>query len=116
MNISKSCMVIAVISIFLFLQGCNGNPVNLGVSSDFERLSYDMDKPKKVSITASGFQLLLFIPISINNRHERAYSVIKAQAGDGLISDVQIKESWTYAFVGTVYKTTIDANIYPRKR
>lgn len=116
MNTYKHYVSIAIITSLLLLQGCAGTPVNMGVSEDFNRSVYDMENPKKVSISASGFQLLLFIPISINSRHQRAYSAIEAQAGDGLISDVRVKESWTYAFVGTIYKTTIEANIYPRKQ
>ncbi|WP_194436895.1 hypothetical protein [Vibrio fluminensis] len=68
-----------------------------------------------VSASASGFQLLLFIPININDRHERAFNEIKYQAGDGLIGNIQVKESWTYGFVGTQYTTTIVADVYPRK-
>lgn len=115
MNFHKSYMFVAIISALLFLQGCAGNPINIGASKDFNRSDYDLENPKEVTVSASGFQLLLFIPIAINSRHERAYAAIEAQADDGLISDVQIKESWTYAFVGTVYKTTIMANVYPRK-
>lgn len=105
----------AFIASIIFLQGCAGTPVNMGVSKDFDRSIYDMENPRKETISASGFQLLLFIPISLNDRHQRAYSVLQQRAGDGLISDVQVQESWTYAFVGTIYKTTIEANIYPRK-
>lgn len=108
-------LVAVILSSLLILQGCAGTPVHMGASNDFDRTAFDMENPKKVAISASGFQLMLFIPIAINSRHERAYSAIEAQAGDGLISDVQVKESWSYAFVGTVYKTTIEANIYPRK-
>ena len=57
--------------------------------------------------------MLLLIPININDRQERAYTLLKAQANGGFITDVKIKESWTYAFVGTVYKTTITATVYP---
>lgn len=106
----------AIISSILFLQGCAGTPVSMGVTHGFDRAAYDMENPRKVSISTSGLQLLLFIPIALNDRHARAYSALEAQAGGGLISDVQVRESWTYAFVGTVYKTTIDANVYPRRQ
>lgn len=99
----------------LFLQGCTGLPVHMGVKQDVDLSQYDMDNPRPVTMSASGFQLLLFIPISVNSRQERAYAAIERMAGDGLVGDVKIKESWTYAFVGTVYKTTIEANIYPKK-
>lgn len=114
----NSCrkLLIVIISSVVLLQGCAGTPVSMGVSNEFDRAAFDMENPRKLSISASGFQLLLFIPISINSRHARAYSALEAQAGEGLISDVQVTESWTYGFVGTVYKTTIDANVYPRKK
>ena len=115
MRLAKNYVAVMIILSLMLLQGCIGTPVKMGVSENFDRAAYDMENPKQLSISASGFQLLLFIPIAINSRHDRAYSAIESQAGDGLISDVQVTESWTYAFVGTVYKTTIDAKVYPRK-
>lgn len=100
----------------IVLQGCSGVPVKMGVSAETDLAEYDLENPELKSISASGFQLALFIPIVVNNRHERAYAALQREAGDGLIGDVRITESWTYAFVGTVYKTTIHANVYPRKK
>jgi hypothetical protein len=54
-------------------------------------------------------QLLLFIPIRVNNRMLRAYSALEAQAGGDFITDVQIQERWTYLFVGTNYCTALRA-------
>lgn len=115
MNISKTSLSALLLSGILLLQACVGTPINIGVTSVDDVALYDMDKPKKKTVSASGFQLLLFIPIAINSRHHRAYAAIEAAAGDGLIGDVKVTESWSYGFVGTVYKTTIEANIYPRK-
>ncbi len=115
MHYYKNFLVAIFIASILFLQGCAGTPVSLGVSDGFDRASYDMENPRKVTASARGFQLLLFIPISINDRHARAYSAIEAQAAGGLIADVSVRESWTYAFVGTIYRTTIEASVYPRK-
>jgi len=114
MNTFRKLLI--VIFYVALLQACTGTPVNMGVSNEFDRAAYDMDNPRKLSISASGFQLMLFIPIAVNNRHARAYGALEAQAGDGLISDGQVTESWRYAFAGTVYKTTIEANVYPRKK
>ena len=116
MNSYKHYLSSVIISALLLLQGCAGTPVSIGVSKDFDRSLYDMDNPKQATVTASGLQLLYFIPININSRHARAYSMIETQAEDGLVSDIQIQESWVYAFAGTVYKTTMKANIYPRIR
>ena len=107
------------VSLLILLQGCSGRPVKMGVTSDFKRSAYDMQHPKSVTATVSGFQLLIFIPIlgwdSVNTRHFKAYKKIEAQAGNGLIGDVQIKESWTYGFIGAFYETRLVANIYPLK-
>ncbi len=36
-------------------------------------------------------------------------------AGNDYITDIKIQESWTYAFVGTVYTTAYTAMAYPEK-
>jgi len=43
-----------------------------------------------------------------------AYDDLRAQAGDDLIADVKVTESWTWAFAGTIYRTTLDATAYPK--
>ena len=55
------------------------------------------------------------IPIKINGRQARAYEELKNAAGSDYITDVKIQESWTYAFLGTVYHTTLTATAYPAK-
>jgi hypothetical protein len=69
---------------------------------------------RPIKASASGFQLLLFIPININDRQERAFQLLQAQAGDDYLTNVAVDESWTWAFVGTVYRTTLTATAYPR--
>ena len=95
------------------LTACAGNPVSIGT-----RLN-DGTPPKGVERTikaeACGFQLLLFIPISINGRAERAYQELEEQAGGDFITDVQIQERWTYALVGTVYCTSLRAKAIQTK-
>ncbi len=110
----KKIFITTVISLvgFVFI-GCSGTPVY--VESVAPKLYENVkDKGREISASASGFQLLLFIPIDINERQKTAYELLKAQAGGGYITDVKIKESWTYAFVGTSYKTTMTATVYPR--
>ncbi len=80
-----------------------------------DNLNIDLTRGRSLSASASGFQLLLFIPININDRQERAYQILRGQAGNEYITAVKIQESWTYAFVGTVYTTTLEAMAYPRK-
>ena len=107
--------VVPIGIVTLILVGCSGTPVYIESVSPklYENVK---DKGREISASASGFQLLLFIPIDINDRQERAYGQLKAQAGGGYITDVKIKESWTYAFVGTSYKTTMTATVYPNNR
>lgn len=115
MNFNRALLSTLFLFGAIIIQGCTGVPVKMGVSNNYDRDSYNFDQPEKVTASASGFQLLLFIPISINDRQSRAYAELEKQAGDGLIGDVRIQESWKYAFVGTIYKTTIEANIYPKE-
>ncbi len=99
-----------------FIAGCAGKPIRVGtVDQQLDNTNIDFTRGRSISASASGFQLLLFIPISINDRHERAYQILRGQASNDYITNVKIKESWTYAFVGTVYTTTIEAMAYPRK-
>lgn len=100
----------------LLLVACSGAPMrtetgNLQVDAE----SVDFSKGRTISASASGFQLLLLIPISINNRHERAYRILLGQASGDYVTDIKISESWTYALVGTVYKTTLEATAYPQR-
>lgn len=108
-------IITIVFSLILILAACSSQPNAIGVKQSYDRNQYDLSKPRTVSVTASGFQLFLLIPISTNSRFERAYSQIQRQAGDGLIGDVKVTESWSYAFVGTIYRTTLEATIYPKQ-
>ena len=104
-----------LVACFVF-SGCTGAPVSFNtVNPQISRDNIDFEKGRDLSASASGFQLLLLIPININDRQERAYQILRGQAGNAYISDIKIKESWTWAFVGTVYKTTIEAKAYPYK-
>jgi hypothetical protein len=94
------------------LAGCAGTPVKIASVQD--RAQVDLTKGRQISASASGFQLLLLIPIAINGRHEAAYRDLLAQAGDSVLADVRITESWRYAFVGTIYTTTMEATAYPK--
>ena len=112
----KRSLIFAVLLTSLALAGCTGKPAPLTAASHQASLaSVDMTRGRAISASASGFQLLLFIPISINDRHERALQQLRAQAGRDYISDVKVEESWTYALVGTVYTTRLVATAYPYK-
>jgi hypothetical protein len=113
MRLAKKIITIASLAVVGFLSvGCSGKPITIQTP---EMKNIEGSKGVVTSASASGFQLLLFIPIDINDRHERAYQLLKAQAGNGYITDVKVEESWTYAFVGTSYKTTLTATVYPKE-
>jgi hypothetical protein len=100
----------------LLLSACSGTPVKTGeANQQIDMTDVDFSNGRTISASAAGFQLLLFIPININDRHERAFQTLLGQAGGDYITDIKVKESWTYAFVGTVYKTTMEAIAYPKK-
>ena len=104
-----------LLSLTLLLSACAGTPVKLGNVSALDQI--DTSAPgEKLTASASGFQLLLFIPISVNSRQSSAYAQLQEQAGDRLLTDVKVTESWRYAFVGTLYTTTIEATAYPKRK
>lgn len=106
---------IIILSLFV-LSGCAGRPIELGPTNTKTNLTdIDFNNGRNLSATASGFQLLLLIPIQINSRHERAYQILQGQAGGDYITDIEIQESWGWGFVGTIYTTTIKAKAYPYK-
>lgn len=111
----------AILTLLTF-SGCSGRTITLGNSqlgNSDQKINVskiDLTRGREVSAQASGFQLLLFIPININDRHERAYQSLRAQAGSDFLSDVKIKESWTYGLVGTLYTTRFEAKAYPYKK
>jgi hypothetical protein len=109
--IASSLLITAV---SLLMVGCAGKPITFQ-SVPPQKYENVKDKGREISASASGFQLLLLIPIDINDRHERAYELLKAQAGNGYMTNIRIEESWTYALVGTSYKTTLKATLYPKE-
>lgn len=96
---------ITLLATVSLLTACAGTPVQLG--SRVTDAVVGTAKP--VSAEACGFQLLLFIPIAINDRLQRAYSALETQAAGAIITDVEVQERWTYGFVGTSYCTRLQA-------
>lgn len=95
----------------LLVSGCVGNPITF---PDVGGEKIDSTRGRPIRASACGFQLLLFIPININERAERAYEGLRERAGQDVIADVQVQERWFYAFVGTGYCTVLQATAYPR--
>lgn len=102
--------VIAAVGL-LVLAGCASTPITLPAINARE---VDLSQGREVTGKSCGFQLFLVIPININGRFEEAYDQLKGQAGRDLMANLRIEESWTYAFVGTVYCTKLMATAYPR--
>jgi hypothetical protein len=116
MSSQKTLKIFILCILMTFAAGCAGTPIKFGgTHPNFDNTNVDFSKGKEIVSTASGFQLLLFIPININSRHEQALQQLMGMAGRDYITDIKIEESWVYAFVGTVYTTTIKATAYPRK-
>lgn len=113
--INKAIISLATLTC-LILSGCNGEAIHFKHNEKkFNRKNIDFSMGREVSATASGFQLLLFFPFNVNERQQIAYQSIKSQARRDYITNIRITESWTYAFIGTIYKTRIDATAYPYK-
>ena len=114
MKVSNLLKFIFLTVFAVYFTGCSGKPVTFN-SVDPKLYADKKGEGRTISGEASGFQLLLFIPISVNDRHEQAYNVLKGQANGDYITDIKVTESWTYAFVGTIYTTKMTATAYPKK-
>jgi hypothetical protein len=116
MNIQRGLATLVILGTLVILAACTGTPIRVGTENQqISRDEIDFSKGRHLTADASGFQLLLVIPISINDRQQRAYQTLISKAGNDYLSDVRTKESWTYALIGTVYTTTMEATAYPRK-
>jgi hypothetical protein len=93
------------------LGGCSGIPISLGSPVDGP---VPKGTERQISSESCGFQLLLLIPIAVNGRAAQAYHDLEAQAGGDFITDVEVKETWTYGFVGTLYCTQMRAKAIHR--
>ncbi len=91
------------------LSGCAGNPITV---KSFPSSEINKAESRNIIAEACGFQLLLFIPISINSRLERAFTQLQQMAGNDKLAALSIEEYWRYAFVGTVYCTRLEATAY----
>lgn len=112
---AKNLLKILFLTVFtVYFTGCAGKPVTFN-SVDSKLYADKKGEGRTITAEASGFQLLLFIPISVNDRHDQAYNILKGQANGDYITDIKVTESWTYAFVGTIYTTKMTATVYPKK-
>jgi len=101
-----------MIALFIATASCVGQTVKF---DGLAEQKYDITKPKDVTASACGFQLLLLIPINTNSRAHRAYDNLIREAGPSyVVRDVKVQETWYYAAVGTVYCTEFEAIAYPK--
>lgn len=114
MKVSNLLKFVFLAVFAVYFTGCSGKPVTF-TSVDPKLYADKKADARTISGEASGFQLLLFIPISVNDRHDQAYNILKGQANGDYITDIKVTESWTYAFVGTIYTTKMTATAYPKK-
>jgi hypothetical protein len=98
--------VLSVLIAAMLLAACTGAPTKVGTSTE---VPVPTGPVRDLEAQACGFQLLLFIPIKVNSRASRAYQQLVVLAGGDYITDVEVKEEWTYGLVGTQYCTTLRA-------
>ncbi len=102
----------ALLFLAVLLQACVGQTMRIGPIKDTTDI--DRSRGRRISAQASGFQLFGVLPTTANTRHERAWQALREQAGNDAIAEVTVRESWSYALLGTVYTTCIEAMAYPR--
>ena len=94
------------------LLGCVGVPVHLGTA---ENVQYDATKGRALSARGCGFMLGGYIPIRVNSRQARAYSLLVSRARGDYVADIAAQESWTYYVAGSLYCTHLTATAYPTR-
>jgi hypothetical protein len=112
MKISQILRLGIFLALFIAFAGCSGVPVKFTTEPN---QPYDATKGRSVTSKACGFQLLLVIPISINDRADRAYADLVNEANGDYLTSIKVQEKWYYAFVGTMYCTEMQAMAYPKK-
>lgn len=105
---------LGMLLVTLTAAGCTGQPVKLSATVDPRTV--DLTKGRPIYAEAGGFQLLWVIPINVNSRQVRAYDELKRMAGNDAMADISVTESWTYAYIGTLYWTELKAMAYPKLR
>jgi hypothetical protein len=103
---------VALAAFIAVVSGCAGTPVTLGSKISGE---IPVGEERAIKAEGCGFQLLLLIPIGVNDRMSRAYDLLEAKAAGDFITDVSVEESWTYGFVGTNYCSKLEAKAIRKK-
>lgn len=105
----KSFLLILLLA--MLITGCSSGPVQLHTTKPLD-ISYQ--RSRNISSSACGFQLLMFIPIRVNSRFQRAYDQLVTLAAGDPIGEIRVQEFWRYAFIGTSYCTQLVAKVYSK--
>lgn len=111
MNSMIKANIIIIAFAALLVCGCSGNPISV---KSVTAKDVDMTSGRTITGEGCGFQLLLFIPIQINTRLQRAFDELNQKAGKDMIANLNIEEDWTYGLVGTLYCTKLKATAYQK--
>jgi hypothetical protein len=107
---------LSIVVFMLLTTGCAGTPIHLGaINQKIDKADFDFSKGRTITGSSSGMQLFLFIPLSVNSRHEYAFEELQEEAAGDYVTDIKVQERWKYAFVGTKYETRLKATAYPKK-
>jgi hypothetical protein len=110
MIILKRIVLFIMLTLLIVTIGCSSVPIKIDSSP---KRAIDTTKGRVIKADSCGFQLFLLIPIMVNGRQDRAYHDLLMYAGGDYVTDVKVKESWIYGFVGTAYCTELQAIAYP---
>ena len=93
--------------------GCIGTQVHF---ADVPMDKIDFTRWHVVTGRASGLNLFELIPIGINGRMARAYERLQEAAPDEYLTNIRVKDSWVWVWIGSKYGTTLSATAYPDKK
>ncbi len=110
-NAKSVAAVLGCLALAALAAGCAGDPVHI---DNYVPAGIDRGRGRVVEGSAGSFQLLILFPIRNGSRHARAWERLVEKAPNCWITDVQLKESWFYGFVGTGYHSTFRATAYPK--
>jgi len=111
MNSIIKTTIITLAGATLFICGCTGNPISV---KSVTAKDVVMASGRPITAEGCGFQLLLFIPIQVNTRMQRAFDELNQKAGSDMIANLSIEEDWTYGLLGTMYCTKLSATAYQK--
>lgn len=103
--------IAVVLASVTMLVACSGKPVRFGPMTGAH---YDASRGRQITAERCGLQLLHLFPVRINNRLFTAHQRLLREADRDYVTDIKVRESWSYALIGTVYCTSMEATAYPR--